>query len=180
MQTLIKSAGLALLLMLSTTTQAAIMSMTVPGTVTGQVVGEDAWQMDDTAGVDFWTFEVTQAGNYEFSVSSAITFGLSLFSGTLSADPGFLFFHDQNFTSLFDGELAYVGGSEPYVPGMGNMFGINLAAGFYTLAVGGNDFGPGIDVYDYSLSVAQVPEPSLFAIFLLSLAVLAYRQRRGY
>ncbi|MBT1064202.1 PEP-CTERM sorting domain-containing protein [Bowmanella sp. Y26] len=179
MQALLKSAGLALILLFGATSQAAIIPMTLPGNVTGQVMGEDAWQMDDTAGVDFWTFEVTEAGSYSFSVSSAINFGLSLFSGTLTADPGFLFFHDQSFTSLFDGELVYVGGTAPYVPGVGNMFGINLAAGSYTLALGGNDFGPGFDSIDYGLSVAKVPEPSLLVLFLLALAGLVYRQQRG-
>ena len=170
-------------LLVAVQANAAIMSLGVPGSASGSLNDESGWLNGDTTAIDFYTFELTADTDLSFSLDTDFTsMGMSLYSGALMMDPGFLFDNGGDFFDFAGVSLTYLTGTNPFVPGAGSnelIAGI-LGSGFYTLAVGGNEgfsFGP----FDYALNAtavsANVPGPATFGIALMMLAGMFWTRR---
>ncbi|MBU2977267.1 PEP-CTERM sorting domain-containing protein [Alteromonas sp. C1M14] len=146
----------------------------------GSVSSSDGWLTDNTAAVDFYTFELTADTDIAFSVSAVASIGLSLYQGTLSSDPSFLFSHNNDFIDFMGNSYAYLVGTDGYVPNAGDntLAAGLLGAGEYTLALGGNegfDFGAIEYVLTSTVTGTEVPEPSTFALVMMMLGAMAWR-----
>ncbi len=147
--------------------------------VSGSVEGF-SWFDDDAAGVDFWKLQVDNKGlnlNIRGTASTTdLDLAFSLYSGTTVAD-------ESEFDSIGDfGGMTFLYQADDEVilndplgdPALTN---ISLAAGEYTIAIGGydsEDFGP----YAYNLSVTTVPVPAAFWLMLAPLAGMFTAGRR--
>lgn len=176
------------LVMLCTTSfsQASIIDLPLSGSLTDSVTGDSAWLLEDTFGdgLDFILFEVTDSSVVDIILNASIDFGLSLYSGTLVNDFAIVFNNSSDFFD-FNSDLTYITGSDPFVPGAEDMLsGINLEAGFYTLALGGSEgLFDSTSEYAYELSVdinstaTSVSEPSIALLMLFSImGVLTVRR----
>jgi hypothetical protein len=166
--------------------QASIIDLPLSGNLTDSVTGDSAWLLEDTYGdgLDFILFEVTEESLVDIVLNASIDFGLSLYSGTVANDFAIVFNNSSDFSD-FDKDLTYITGSVPFVPGAADLLtGISLAAGFYTLAVGGSEglmgsnsefeYELGIDIVS---SVQPVSEPSILSLMLFSMGgVFAVRR----
>ncbi|MBD3585208.1 hypothetical protein HHX48_05630 [Salinimonas sp. HHU 13199] len=170
-------------LMMAVQANAAILSLTIPGSVTGSLSNESGWLDGDTSAIDFYTFELTSDTELSFFADTDFTsMGLSLYAGEIMMDPGFLFNNAGDFFDFAGESLTYLTGTSAFVPGVGDnalQAGV-MERGQYTLAVGGNE-GFSFGAFDYTLNAtavsAAVSEPSTFGIALLMLSGL-YCSRR--
>lgn len=170
-------------LLMAVQANAAILSLNIPGSVTGSLNSESGWLDEDTSAIDFYTFELTSDTDLSFFADTDFTsMGMSLYAGEIMMDPGFLFNNGGDFFDFAGESLTYLTGTDSFVPGVGsNQLNAGIIdSGFYTLAVGGNE-GVSFGAFDYTLNVtavsAAVPEPSTFGIALLMLSGL-YCTRR--
>ncbi|WP_339725959.1 PEP-CTERM sorting domain-containing protein [uncultured Paraglaciecola sp.] len=178
MKYLFKTVCALTMLCAASVSQASIIDLPVNGKVAGSVIGDSAWLLEDTFsdGLDYILFEVTEASLVDIVLNASIDFGLSLYSGTVGNEYGIVFENSRNFSDFFT-DLTYITGSNPFVPGSPDFLtGISLAAGFYTLAVGGSEgLGDTFSDYAYDLSVdinakaAPVSEPSIVLLMLFSI-----------
>ena len=185
-----KLANIALTIMLTGTVgnaQAGIINIDANGTVTGSVNGYDGWLNEDTffGGIDFLVFETFVDSLFSIEVVSDIDFGISIYEGLIANDAPPLFNNNNDFFD-FSSTLTYIAGT-PIFSALGSSLS-NVALtnpGYYTVAVGGDDFmGPtGSIAYTASLTtteVQSVPIPSIPA--LLGMGLVAFRlttKRRG-
>lgn len=170
-------------LLVAVQANAAILSLDVPGTATGSFSDESGWLNGDTAEIDFYTFELTADTDVSFSLETVFTsMGMSLYTGEIVMDPGFLFDNSGDFFDFAGTALTYVTGTDALLPGAGDneLAAGLLDAGWYTLAVGGNE-GFSFGAFDYTLTATAVAttvsEPSTFGVVLMMLAGLAYSRR---
>ncbi|WP_018984632.1 hypothetical protein [Salinimonas chungwhensis] len=170
-------------LLVAVQANAAIMSLSVPGSASGILSSESGWLSGDTSAIDFYTFELSSDTDLSFSLNTAFTsMGMSLYAGEIMMDPGFLFNNGADFFDFAGESLTYLTGTDSFLPGAGNNeldAGI-VGSGFYTLAVGGNE-GFSLGAFDYTLNAtavsANVAEPSTFGIVLIMLAGLFWARR---
>lgn len=147
--------------------------------VSGLVEGF-SWFDDDAAGVDFWKLQVGNQGlnlNIRGTASTTdLDLAFSLYSGTTVAD-------ESEFDSIGDfGGMPFLYQADDEIIindplGDPALIDISLAAGEYTIAIGGydsEDFGP----YAYNLSVTTVPVPAAFWLMLAPLAGMFTAGRR--
>lgn len=170
-------------LVLTPLANAGLFTLNLPGDNTGTLTTNDGWNMEDTSAIDFYTFELMNDAELDFAVSAVSSIGLSLYQGEITMDPGFLFSNSGDFIDFMGNNFAYVTGTDPFFPGAGNnaLNSGNLAAGWYTLALGGNegfDFGGTEYVLTSAFSQVQVSEPATFSVIFLALAGLLWQQRR--
>lgn len=170
-------------LLVAVQANADIMSLDMPGEATGSFSDESGWLNGDTAEIDFYTFELAADTDVSFSLDTLFTsMGMSLYAGEILLDPGFLFSNSGDFFDFAGVELTYLTGTDAFLPGAGNneLAAGLLDAGWYTLAVGGNE-GFSFGAFDYTLTATAVTttvsEPSTFGIVLMMLAGLAYSRR---
>ena len=144
----------------------------------------DGWSTDFSAdnGVDFFTLDVTQTSNVFVNVtSSAIDFGISVYTGIVDDPLGFFFDNDGDINNLFSGEVnSFVGGNDPFFGPLNALSLPGLTAGTYTVAIGGADFDlfGAPFAYEASIETVAVPEPSGVLLMLLGLLSLSLMQRR--
>ncbi|MBU3023443.1 PEP-CTERM sorting domain-containing protein [Aestuariibacter sp. A3R04] len=170
-------------LVLAPMAQAGLFTLNLPGDNTGMLATNDGWNMEDTMSIDFYTFELMSDTELDFTVSAVSSIGLSLYAGEMTTDPGFLFSNSGDFIDFMGNNFAYITGTNPFFPGAGNnaLNTGNLIAGWYTLAVGGNegfDFGGTEYVLTSTYRQVQASEPATFSVILLALAGLLWQQRR--
>ncbi len=150
---------------------AGILSLDMSAGQAGSLASDNGWLEDDTQAIDFYTFELTTDTLLDFSVSAPGSVGLSLYASQLLFDPGFLFSNSSDFIDFTGNTYHYLAGTNAFFPGAGdNTLAAGwLAAGWYTLAVGGNE---GFDMggFNYTLittaGAMEVPEPASIALFL--------------
>jgi hypothetical protein len=125
--------------------------------------------------VNLWGFNASSGDLLSFDIhSDNLTTGFSLYFGEVdSLDLLLGFFNNSGDI----GSASYLTGASIW----GNEQSLSdlliNQTGFYTLIIGGKDFG-GYDGYTYELSLTQVPEPAgllLLISGLLGLGVLRYR-----
>lgn len=184
MKAIYKFLSTALIFAVSVNANAGIISLPINGVVNDNVTGDSAWILEDTFGdgLDFITFDVTETSEFSASIDALISFGMSLYEGTVTNDFAIPFSNSGDFTDLF-GDLLYITGSDPFVPGIGSQIdSIELSAGNYTLALGGNEgFFDDFTTFNYALStqLTSVPEPShLFLLFFGLAGLLAARKQQ--
>ncbi|MBT0587579.1 PEP-CTERM sorting domain-containing protein [Alteromonas oceanisediminis] len=187
MKNCIKMSLAALMLTVSGIANSAIISADLDTTYTGDVFGDSGWLDEDTFNdaIDFYVFDIRNAGELSIDVVSDIAFGASLYLGEITEEAGIVFDNDGDFFTFFE-DLTYVGGLSALLPAFGNdTLLINvMMPGIYTLAVGGAE-GLGLPgEFSYSLSVsnavAAVPEPRtvfLMAAFILAMGALRRHQQ---
>ena len=170
-------------LLVAVQANAAIMSLNIPGEATGSFSDESGWLNGDTAEIDFYTFELNADTDVSFSLDTMFTsMGMSLYAGEIMMDPGFLFDNSGDFFDFAGTSLTYVTGNDAFLPGSGDnaLTAGLLDAGWYTLAVGGNE-GFSFGAFNYTLTATgvatTVSEPSTFGIVLMMLAGLCYSRR---
>jgi hypothetical protein len=148
-------------------------------------IGGFSWFLDDATGVNFWQFTATAGTDVTLRVdrlNGNLDPALSFYQGTTSAD-----------TSTFDsagsfGGMTFIGSLDDENPPFvgptgftGDPFGTFAIAttGLYTVAVGGSDStDPGPYPYRINMSVAAVPEPSVFLLLSFGLLGVAFMRRR--
>ncbi|WP_340679064.1 PEP-CTERM sorting domain-containing protein [Paraglaciecola sp.] len=186
MQYLTKMALLSALLFISSYSQASLLSLSGDGNYAGSVISDNGWTANMGSGeVDFWTFSLTQDVTLSIDVVADIVFGISLYSGTLLTDPAFNFSNFAGFDGLWGEELNYVAGTDPFTPLSGDsLSNINLSAGDYTLALGGNDFGfNSFSQFSYLMNIssqviAPVSEPQAGFLLLALAGLFGLRKRK--
>lgn len=158
-------------LLLTQGAQAGIFSLDMLAGQTGNVASDNGWLDEDTQAIDFYTFELTTETLLDFSVVAPGSVGLSLYASQLVSDPGFLFSNSSDFIDFTGNTYQYLAGTNAFYPGAGDNTLVAgwLNAGWYTLAIGGNE-GFDLGGFDYTLTATagamEVPEPASFAIFL--------------
>lgn len=165
MKAILKFFSTALIFTICVNANAGIISLPVSGAINDSVTGDSAWILEDTFGdrLDFITFDFNETYELSASIDALISFGVSLYEGTVTNDIAIPFSNSGDFTDLF-GDLLYITGSNPFVPGLGSQIDtIELSAGSCTLALGGNggvfdDF----TTFNYALAtqLTSVSEPS--------------------
>lgn len=183
-----KLANIALTIMLTGTVgsaQAGIINTDANGTVTDTVSGYNGWLNEDVffGGIDFLVFETFVDSLFSIEVASDVDFGISIYEGLIANEAPPLFDNDNDFFD-FSSTLTYIAGT-PVFSALGSSLS-NVALsnpGYYTVAVGGDDFfGPsGSVAYTASLSslaVETVPVPSIPALLAMGLVALRLSTRR--
>jgi len=178
MKVLLRAVFLIATLTATSTASASIISYTLGADYSGTVASEDGWLMGDTTAIDFFTFSVAQDTTLSFEITADTSFGMSLYSGMLENDPGFLFSNNSDFSDFLANSFTYLAGTDGFVPGAGNniLVDVMLAAGEYTLALGGNEgFSLGEAGYSMtsSFTSADVSEPSTLAALMMGLVLLS-------
>jgi hypothetical protein len=147
---------------------------TVSGNYAGAVTSSNAWIASnaiDGQMVNFWTIDANAGDSLSlFVTSAAIEFGVSLYRGIV--DETDLLFAGFNNAGDF-GDNLFIAGTNPVTGALGaSLLDIFLAdAGFYTIAVGGEQ-GLSFDgLFAYDMEVTRVPEPGTLG--LLAAALLA-------
>ncbi|MBT79614.1 MAG: hypothetical protein CL587_04400 [Alteromonadaceae bacterium] len=172
-------------MLLAVQANAAIMNLSIPGTASGSLSDESGWLNGDTSAIDFYTFELSADTELSFSLDTLLTsMGMSLYSGELATDPGFLFDNAGDFSDFWGSSLTYITGTDAFVPAAGtnDLDAGLLTSGWYTLAVGGNE-GFSFGSFSYTLNAdavtTTVSEPSTFVVALMMLAGLCWTRRQG-
>jgi len=174
---------------LTSTSPASAVPLSYEGTLsfgvaaTGQV-GPTGWVDEDASQVDFWRFVVPSGGACIVAqgtrLNANLDLVLSVYSGTTTADQS-LFRSDASwggltFIGLADDEIPNAGpGGDPlFTSGL-------LAAGAYTLAIGGF-LSVGNGPYPYSILVNQaaaLPAPTTLLLIGAGIVALAIQRRRS-
>lgn len=136
--------------------------------------GLNQWSND----VSLWGIEGTAGEKLSLDLTSdQMSLGFSLYFGVIDS----LDLLMGSFNNSADvGAAQYLVGSNLW-DSVQTLTDFNLSqTGFYTLVVGGKDFG-GYSGYEYSMNVSQVPEPAAFLLLgsgLFGIVALRRRQRR--
>ncbi|QJR82408.1 PEP-CTERM sorting domain-containing protein [Alteromonas pelagimontana] len=184
MKQLIKAIAVASLMIGSFAANAGIMPISLPSSYTGTVASEDGWLAGDTSAIDFFVFSLDKETEISFNIDALTSFGMSLYAGELSADPSFLFSNSSDFITFTGESLTYLTGIDGFTPNAGeNELDAGwLAAGVYTLALGGNEgisFASAAYTLEAIANAAQVPEPGTFILTIMGVAALIQRKKRN-
>jgi hypothetical protein len=188
MKHMISSALLALAILTTANVQAAIIPVSIGSAVDETVIGDSGWLNEDTFGdaLDFFVLDLVQITDLSIQITSDIAFGISIYQGEIVNDSAIIFDNDGDFFD-FSTDLLFVDGSSALLPGFGNPeFLTTLAAGVYTVAVGGSEgFFDLFTSYSYNIAFSDVSEsakvnaPSwLFSFALMVMAFLAIRKEQ--
>lgn len=188
MKTTNKLANLALLIMMTgtfTSAQAGIIHTDANGTVSDTVNGYDGWLTEDTffGGIDFLVFETFVDSLFSIEVVSEIDFGISIYEGLIVNDDSIPFINNDDFFD-FSSTLTYIAGTPSFSAIGSSLSNVALTnPGFYTVAVGGDDFFGPADSVSYTASlntnaVESVPAPSLPALLAIGLLGLRLSSKR--
>ena len=135
------------------------------GVFTDDVSSADGWLLNNAAanGVDFWTFTVNNPSTISIDIDADIDFGISLYFGAVADDLGIAFDNAADFIDPLTSELgSFIAGTPNIGVAGSSLADVFLgAAGIYTIAVGGADFGFN-DPYAYTMTVdiSSVPAPA--------------------
>lgn len=135
--------------------------------------GLNSWSDD----IDLWAIDATAGDTLSLALTSdELALGFSLYFGEISAT--------DLLSGLFDnagniGSASYLTGASLWSSVQSLQDFVLNQSGFYTLVVGGKDFG-GYSGYTYNLNITQasVPEPSAFILLTAGLLILAGLRRR--
>ena len=155
---------------------------TLSGSYAGAVTSSNAWiasNPTDGQMVNFWTIDANKGDHLSLLItSSALEFGVSIYRGAV--DEMDLLFAGFNNAGDFADNL-FIAGTNPVTGALGtSLLDIFLAdAGFYTIAVGGEQ-GLSFDgLFAYEMEVTRVPEPGALGLLALGLlATFGMRRRR--
>lgn len=183
-----KLANIALTIMLTGTVcsaQAGIIHTDANGMVTDTVNGYDGWLSEDTFmdGIDFLVFETLVDSLFSIEVASEIDFGISIYEGLIVNDNNIPFINNDDFFD-FNSTLTYIAGTPSFSAIGSSLDNVALSnPGFYTVAVGGDDFFGPTDSVAYTASlntnaVESVPLPSLPALLAIGLLGLRLNTKR--
>lgn len=154
------------LLLFTSIANAGLINTTSNNVISESVVSDNGWASENTFdadAIDFFVFDITERSKLTVDIAGDISFGISLYAGAITNIDNIIFNNDADFSSFFE-DLSFIAGIDPFVPGFGNspFVSDSIAAGAYTLAVGGNDAG--IDLFSsfaYVIDITNEAVPNI-------------------